>query len=190
MDRGPLDRWIFGYGSLVWRPAFPFVERRAGWVRGYARRFWQSSTDHRGVPEAPGRVVTLVPAADARCWGVAYRVTPEAAAEVLAGLDHREKGGYRRVDVDVIQAEGPPIEGATMYLATEDNPDYAGPAPLPEIAAQVRRCHGPSGSNVEYVVRLAQALRALGVTDHEDSHVFELAARVGLVGSVFESEDR
>jgi cation transport regulator ChaC len=65
-----------------------------------------------------------------------------------------------------------------MYLATEDNPNYVGPAPLSEIAARVRRCVGPSGSNVEYVLRLAEALRALGVPPEEDEHVFELAARV------------
>lgn len=178
MQSADLDLWIFGYGSLVWRPAFAFEERRTGWVKGFARRFWQSSTDHRGVPGAPGRVVTLVPEPEARCWGVAYRVRPEVATAVLAGLDHREKGGYRRVLVDVMRADASPLRGAVMYLATEDNPNYAGPAPLHEIAAQVRRSRGPSGPNAEYVLRLAQALRAMGVGDDEDAHVFELAARV------------
>lgn len=174
-----VDLWIFGYGSLVWRPAFPFVERRGGFVRGYARRFWQASTDHRGVPEDPGRVVTLVAAPHARCFGMAYRVAPPDVPQVLAGLDHREQGGYRRVTIDVhLPDEGTTLPGALMYLATEDNPNYVGPAPLSEIAARVRRCVGPSGPNVEYVLRLAQALRALGGPPEEDEHVFELAARV------------
>lgn len=178
MTRADLDLWVFGYGSLVWRPAFPFAERRPGWVQGWARRFWQASTDHRGVPEDPGRVVTLVQAPRARCWGMAYRVAPQQVSDVLAGLDHREQGGYRRVSVDVCLPEGATVPGALMYLATEDNPNYLGPAPLPEIAAQVRRCRGPSGPNAEYVLRLAQALRELGADEGEDAHLFELAARI------------
>ena len=77
--------WIFGYGSLVWRPDIPHDERRPAWIRGFARRFWQGSTDHRGVPEAPGRVVTLVRDEAARCWGAAYRVAAHIIG-VLGGI--------------------------------------------------------------------------------------------------------
>jgi cation transport regulator ChaC len=67
-------QWIFGYGSLVWRPAFPHRRRRPASIRGFCRRFWQASTDHRGTPEAPGRVVTLIESPGDRCWGMAYEV--------------------------------------------------------------------------------------------------------------------
>jgi cation transport protein ChaC len=184
MSDDGVDRWIFGYGSLVWRPAFPFVERRAGFVHGWSRRFWQASTDHRGVPEDPGRVVTLTAVPRARCFGMAYRVAPQDVPEVLAGLDHREKGGYRRVEIDVHVPEGGTLPGALMYLAAEDNPSYVGPAPLPEIAERVRRCVGPSGPNVEYVLRLAEALRSIGAPPEEDEHVFELAALIATSGPV------
>lgn len=173
------DLWLFGYGSLVWRPDFVHRERHPARIEGWTRRFWQGSTDHRGLPEAPGRVVTLVPEAGASCHGVAYRVAPEVASEVLAGLDHRERGGYVRIELALeLLRPGPTgleplarIEAARMYLATPDNPSYLGPAPLPAIAQQIARSHGPSGANLEYLLRLAEALRELGAAD---DHVFAL----------------
>jgi cation transport regulator ChaC len=168
--------WIFGYGSLIWRPSFPFVERRAAILHGYARRFWQGSTDHRGVPGAPGRVVTLVPEAAAACWGAAYAIERHAADEVIAHLDHREKGGYERRDVELaLPGDAERLGGAVVYLATPGNPNYLGPAPLDAIARQVRAARGPSGANREYVLRLAASLRELGA---EDAHVFALEALV------------
>ena len=174
--------WVFGYGSLVWRPALPFCERAVGFIEGWVRRFWQGSMDHRGVPEAPGRVVTLVPEAGAECWGIGYRVPQGRRSEVLETLDHREKGGYERHFVEVhLRGRDESVKGL-IYIATPENPNYLGPAPLREIVSQVRRSHGPSGSNVEYVQKLAAALREIDISD---DHVFELEAalRVGSTGA-------
>lgn len=164
--------WIFGYGSLVWRPSFPHAERRPAHVRGWARRFWQGSTDHRGVPGAPGRVVTLIEAPDAVCWGVAYRIDGDRAEAVIDHLDDRERGGYDRHEVELhFGVDGGATEAGLVYVATPANRNYLGPAPLVRIAEQVRAARGPSGPNLEYVLRLAEALREL---EAHDDHVFEL----------------
>lgn len=164
--------WIFGYGSLIWRPEFPHIERRPAFIRGWSRRFWQGSTDHRGVPERPGRVVTLVPEPEGACWGMAYRLDPAQSDDVLAALDWRERGGYQRHVVSLhFERDAARAEPGIMYVATPANPNYLGPADLAEIALQVRTAHGPSGANPEYVLRLAEALRAMAV---EDVHVFAL----------------
>lgn len=167
--------WIFGYGSLIWKPGFPFLDKKNGYIRGFSRRFYQGSPDHRGVPEAPGRVVTLIPEPDAWCFGVAYRIPLEDKEEILSRLDHREQGGYERLYVDVYEAPSPAapllVAGALVYLASEKNPHYLGPAPLPVIARQIANSRGPSGANEEYLFSLAAHLRRLGV---EDPHVFAL----------------
>lgn len=168
------ELWIFGYGSLLWRPAFPFAERRGAWISGFARRFWQGSTDHRGVPGAPGRVVTLEHANGERCFGAAYRISQSDAPQVLDNLDHRERGGYERLSLSLTFSDTSVAEGL-VYIATPANPNYLGPAPLAAIAAQVARARGPSGSNAEYVLRLAESLRELAF---HDEHVFELARLV------------
>jgi cation transport regulator ChaC len=167
--------WIFGYGSLIWRPDFAFSQRVRGFVRGWSRRFWQGSPDHRGVPEAPGRVVTLVPDAEAVCWGVAYRLAEETASSTLTLLDWREREGYDRHTVEFNAVDRPAREGswpALVYVARERNRHYLGPAPLATIVDQVRRAAGPSGANSAYVLELEAALRAL---DAGDPHVNEIA---------------
>ncbi|AKT41443.1 gamma-glutamylcyclotransferase [Chondromyces crocatus] len=165
--------WIFGYGSLVWRPAFPFQRQHPGYIVGWARRFWQGSTDHRGVPGAPGRVVTLVESPGHRCWGMAYEVAHHQLAEVLDILDFREQGGYVRHDLPLyLSGDEQRPRSATVYVAAADNPSYLGPASLPDIAHQIRASRGPSGPNIDYVLRLAEALSAMQA---EDEHVHELA---------------
>ncbi len=168
-----MSAWIFGYGSLIWRPDFPFVERRTAAIRGWSRRFWQGSTDHRGVPGDPGRVVTLIREEGAECWGRAYRIESGNGDEIFDRLAYREKGGYDRITLDLhfSTAQAEQVSGF-VYFANPENPNWLGPAPLPDIARQVRRSHGPSGANIDYVLQLAAALRGMGV---EDEHVFALA---------------
>jgi cation transport protein ChaC len=174
--------WVFGYGSLVWRPSFPFVDRRAARLDGWARRFWQASEDHRGVPGAPGRVLTLIEAPGAHVWGTAYAVERSCWPQVLEALDVREQGGYDRVDVHCDLAAdaraGAVVSRvpAVIYIATPANVHWVGPEALDDTAAVVRRAVGPSGDNVTYVLALARALHEMGAPDPE---VDALAALVG-----------
>ena len=173
--------WIFGYGSLVWNPGFSFEQSQAGYIRGWARRFYQGSTDHRGIPGSPGRVATLVADAQSVCWGVAYQVVGEPLASIFSYLDEREQGGFRRHQVDFYPRTGPAaapapsVTTAAVYIARDDNPHYLGPASVPEMARHIFHAKGPSGSNRDYLLRLAESLRGLGITD---AHVTELERHV------------
>ncbi len=172
--RGVGNVWVFGYGSLIWRPGIAYQERRVARVRGWTRRFWQGSHDHRGLPHAPGRVVTLVPEAGATCEGVAYRVGEAVAKATFEGLDHREKNGYRRHSVKLEFRLGGTSAGI-VYIAPVDNHAFLGPAPVDEMIAQISSAAGPSGTNLDYLRQLEAALRRLEI---DDPHVFELAHRL------------
>ncbi|MCZ6617969.1 MAG: gamma-glutamylcyclotransferase [Gammaproteobacteria bacterium] len=173
-----MNVWVFGYGSLIWRPDFKFLERRQARVRGWQRRFWQGSHDHRGVPKQPGRVVTLVSERSGHCDGMAYLLDSEVAHQTFEVLDHREKNGYERIDVCIEFSTTEHVDGV-VYIAPTDNHAFLGPTSIEDMAGQIRKCEGPSGKNVDYLFELAAALRAL---DAEDTHVFELeaAVRIGL----------
>jgi cation transport regulator ChaC len=158
--------WLFGYGSLIYKADFPYIERRRASIRGWARRFWQGSHDHRGTPQAPGRVVTLIAEPDATCIGVAYLVSPET----FASLDVREKNGYLRLATELTLDDGRHVNGL-VYIATPANAAFLGAASEREIALHVSRSHGPSGANRDYVLHLADALRQLGA---DDPHVFAI----------------
>ncbi len=164
--------WVFGYGSLLWRPGFAFSERVPALLPGWSRRFYQGSPDHRGTPSAPGRVVTLVPDAAALCWGLAFRLEGEHRDAALDELDRRERAGYRRIEHELVPLDpGRTPLRAIVYVADPANPDYLGEAPAEEIARHIARSAGPSGPNVDYLRRLAAFLREHGV---HDEHVFAL----------------
>ncbi|KAI8825775.1 ChaC-like protein-domain-containing protein [Fimicolochytrium jonesii] len=180
-------RWVFGYGSLCWKVDFPYEARFPGFVKGFVRRFWQGSTDHRGTPEAPGRVVTLVPfdewercykghdphgpkhVDDAVCWGVAYKIAADKVEEVLAHLDHREKDGYDCVTTHVYhptvtdkETGNPrPVVKARVYIATSNNDSFLGPTEVEKLALQIAVTEGPSGHNAEYFLGLSRSMRIL-----------------------------
>jgi cation transport protein ChaC len=159
--------WVFGYGSLIYKVDFPYIERRVASICGWQRRFWQGSHDHRGTPTAPGRVVTLIPSPDKVCRGMAYLIEHH----VFDHLDHREKNGYERHPVAIAFDGQSNTTQGVIYVAREDNHAYLGPAELEDVATHIAGSSGPSGSNTEYVLKLAHALREL---DEHDPHVYAL----------------
>jgi cation transport protein ChaC len=161
--------WVFGYGSLIWRQDFPYIDARRACIDGWTRRFWQGSHDHRGVHSDPGRVVTLVEAPGERCHGRAFLVE----SDVFVHLDDREVNGYERHRIDIHFDDGQ--TPGVVYRAAVNNFAFLGDAPLDEMVAQIKRCTGRSGRNVDYVLELARSLRGLEVSDQ---HVFELEALI------------
>ncbi|RJS91037.1 gamma-glutamylcyclotransferase [Salinisphaera sp. Q1T1-3] len=164
------ELWLFGYGSLIYKAGFDYIERRPVRITGWARRFWQGSHDHRGTPGAPGRVVTLVAAPGETCTGMAYRVTPA----VFDYLDHREKNGYLRA-VQPMTFEDGHVEDGLAYIATADNAAWLGEASIDDIAEHIRTASGPSGPNRDYALHLADALRDMNVAD---THCLAVADRL------------
>ena len=174
-DLHELDEiWLFGYGSIIYKVDFPYLEKARCYIKGWQRKFWQGSHDHRGTPQDPGRVVTLIETQEQDiCQGMGFRVTPEE----FEHLDHREKNGYLRYQVPLFfNDEGKNHHtkcGKTgiVYIAPTDNAAFLGPASVEQIAMQIARCHGPSGPNKQYLLELANALRQL---DIDDPHVFAI----------------
>ncbi len=180
---GDDEVWLFGYGSLMWRPDVEVTAQVPAVLPGYVRRFWQRSTDHRGTEHAPGRVVTLVPAAGARTAGLAFRLRDPAPT--LARIDHREKQGYERRELAVLPAasawpgRGAPLR-AVVYVADPTNPYFASEETPTQSARVIARARGPSGSNLEYARALVAALEmlrsTLGLTESELAYEREVLA--------------
>jgi cation transport protein ChaC len=156
--------WIFGYGSLMWNPGFPFEARRHAVLPGFHRRFCIRSTIYRGTPEQPGLVLGID--AGGECHGMAFRVAASQRDEVLTYLYERELPSkvYTPTWVSVLIDELP--TAALTFVVKRDHRQFACLAE-DEMAAIIASSAGANGSNFEYLENTVRALHQLGVPDRE-----------------------
>lgn len=162
----PSAFWVFGYGSLIWNPGFPFTDRRRATLEGWRRAFCMSSIVYRGTPERPGLVLALDEDAEAACHGVAYRVAEAEAEATLAYLRERElvSYAYRETRLPLALEGGETVE-AVAFVVKRDHPQYNGGLSLDEQAEVIATAIGPRGPNAEYLASTIAGLEALGLHD-------------------------
>jgi cation transport protein ChaC len=161
---GPQDRWVFGYGSLMWRPGFPYAERQRAVLHGRRRAFCIYSVHHRGVPEAPGLVLGLAPGGSVR--GVAFRVAPGDWLATHAYLLEREQPTETYVEswAEVRLADRRRVR-ALVFVSDMRHPQWAGKLDLDSQARLIAGSEGLSGRNVDYLRDLVEHLREEQVRD-------------------------
>lgn len=166
------DLWIFGYGSLMWRPGFDHLESRPARLFGYHRSFCVYSWHHRGSEESPGLVLGLDRGGS--CIGRAYRVAPDMARSVVQYLDDREMvtAVYQPISIQIHTSSGPVI--ARSYIADRSHPQYAGKLPFDRQAEIIRQGVGLSGINTDYLASTVEHLDTLGIKDGPLHSVHEL----------------
>jgi cation transport protein ChaC len=158
------DLWVFGYGSLIWRPGFAFEESIGARLHGYHRALCIFSHVHRGTPERPGLVLGLD--RGGLCRGLAFRVASKNAAETIAYLRAREQATsvYLERHRPVRLEDGRSVM-ALFYVADRRHLQYAGRLPPEKLLELVRDGKGQSGENPDYVLRTHEHLRKMGVFD-------------------------
>lgn len=155
--------WIFGYGSLMWRPGFRFLEKRRARLFGYHRAMCIRSVLYRGTEDQPGLVAGLMRGGS--CAGLAFRVAPEAREEVIAYLDRRELIG----DVYIPGWRAVHFAGGTApaycYVANRAHSQFAGRLDTENAARIIIKASGTEGSGREYVEHILAHLDELGIKD-------------------------
>jgi cation transport protein ChaC len=160
------ELWVFGYGSLMWRPGFPSSETAPALLKGAHRALCVYSIVHRGTHAEPGLILGLD--RGGACRGVAFRVTDGAENETLAYLREREQvtdvyvEAYR--PIRLLDGSGRTMK-ALCYLVDRNHEQYAGVLPLEEQVRIIKAGKGQAGGNVEYVLKTLRHLQDAGVND-------------------------
>jgi cation transport protein ChaC len=170
------ELWVFGYGSLMWRPGFEFAERAPAALIGAHRSLCIYSFHHRGTAEHPGLVLGLDEGG--ACRGVVYRVEASLREATLAYLREREQVTDVYVEahrpVSLLDGSNRELE-ALCYLVDRRHPQYAGRLSIEAQAELVASAAGRSGANVDYVLNTVRHLEEAGV---HDTQLAALAARL------------
>jgi cation transport protein ChaC len=174
VERGMSDElWVFGYGSLMWRPGFAFAERVPATLGGRRRAFCIYSVHHRGTYERPGLVLGLAPGGSTR--GMAYRIAPADWADVYAYLIEREQPTETYIEARrrVRLADGRWVE-AMVFLSDVQHPQWAGALSLERQAELIAGATGLSGRNVDYLRDLVEHLAEEGIHDRGMERLLEM----------------
>ena len=179
-DDDPL--WVFGYGSLMWRPGFPFLRSQPAVLRGYHRSFCIYSHIWRGTVEKPGLVLGLTEGGS--CRGVAFEVAPGDRLEVLDYLHDRELGTYAYLPLTLpvdLPGEMDPI-GAYCFVADTTHPQYAGDLPQAEAVEIIMEASGKGGLNRDYLINTVKELDRHGFAEPQlRALLAEVARRTGII---------
>jgi glutathione-specific gamma-glutamylcyclotransferase len=167
------DLWVFGYGSLIWRPEFEFTERRPARVHGWHRALQMWSQINRGTPECPGLVFALL--SGGSCQGVVFRIPKALGEKALHDLWFREMPGevYEPRWLRCATPQG--SVSALAFTLTRSSPSYCGelkPAQYRQIFSQA--C-GRYGTTLDYAERTYKSLLAEGIDDHALARLLKLA---------------
>jgi glutathione-specific gamma-glutamylcyclotransferase len=160
------DLWVFGYGSLMWRPDFPYLERVPARLIGLHRALCVYSFVHRGTPEKPGLVLGLD--RGGACRGIAYRVAAENRDRTVEYLRAREQvtSVYIETSRRVTLSASPPRDvTALVFLVDRSHAQYAGRLDIDHQIHLVRQGHGRSGANLDYVLSTVAEIEAQGCRD-------------------------
>lgn len=160
------DLWIFGYGSLMWRPGFDHIESCPALLRGAHRSLCVYSVVHRGTEKKPGLVLGLD--AGGSCRGIAFRVNGTQSEKTLAYLRAREQATMVYLEthrtVSLLDGSNRKIK-AVCFMVDRSHPQYAGRLPVARQAELVRASSGESGPNVEYVANTLRHLDEMGLRE-------------------------
>ena len=161
---GPDDRWVFGYGSLMWRPGFEYIERRSAVLHGRRRAFCIYSVHHRGTYERPGLVLGLAPGGSVR--GAAYRIDAAKWPQTYAYLREREQPTETYFEAWApVRLGGNGAVPALVFLSDMNHSQWAGDLSPEDQARLIAGAQGLSGRNVDYLRDLVMHLRDEAVAD-------------------------
>ncbi len=176
------DFWVFGYGSLMWNPGFPFAERHAATLPGYHRSFCVASHRYRGTPERPGLVLGLDRGGS--CRGIVFRVAAEDVPVALDYLWEREMDNrvYLPKMLQVRLRGGRSGEGletvrACCFVVDRSHPQYCRGMDEAAVVCRIAGCRGQRGPNIDYLANTVRHLDELGICDERLSKLYDLVRR-------------
>ncbi len=167
--------WVFGYGSLMWRPDFSYEHRVNGRCAGLRRSFCVRSVYHRGSYARPGLVLGLD--RGGACDGVLFYVPPSEALKTLSYLRKREQVTrvYREIymPVELLDGSGR-VCRALCYVADRGHKQYIGSLSIQKKAEIIKICTGRSGKNIDYFLSTLRHMDELGFHDDELARILAL----------------